>query len=654
MSRRAGLIALVAAGILVLGLDRLGGQGGLPNLEAVPAVARTLAAALVLFAVSGLALTARILPPRLRDDAALFVLPVGAVAAGLALTALCVLGLALGPAIALVLGAGAVAALVERRRGRLAAIVPSGNARARTLQALAATAAVAAVTLSPMLRDDSFATVFGQNGDAHLATGTATLLQHAGPAEVAPELPVDRMPGAWKSKYPIYYTFAAVAELAGLDPVESFMALSALLLALTALGFFLLARHMLGASTGAALAALALVGLGEQALTLVYGPFYNQLWGSFALPFTLLGTWIYLTEPSRGSLALAAMFGLVGFLAYPLLAPFTAMFALICGTLVLRRRRGAGGRPGWISALRLPRGRRWLPAYAVAGIFGLFFAIALAAAGAEKVVDGIAAALPGGDLEPWSGEALSFLELARALGVSSVAVLGPVLLLLACVALARRGREVAIPLAVTAGGLLLAALYLRLRDGGQLFVFKALSFSALIVVALAAVAVVEQAASKRREIQVVAIVLGVVIAGVVAIDARRAMRDATPHLTRDLAEIEGWSADLPPRASVRVDIRGYGRQQWAWYMLADRPVTSSAPLADFFPYAPVGRKADFLLVDAGPRPADAAGAPVRSNASFGLYRMRAGVPGPDVSSRRMIDPFVAEDQDRPGAVPLPG
>ena len=126
-------------------------------------------------------------------------------------------------------------------------------------------------------------------------------------------------------------------------------------------------------------------------------------------------------------------------------------------------------------------------------------------------------------------------------------------------------------------------------------------------------------------------------------------------MTRELAEIESWSDRLPRGASVRVDVKEYGRQQWAWYMLADHPVSSLNPLLDFFPHAPVSRKADYLLVDRPRRPpADASGGPLFSNAFFALYRMRPDIPGPDVSSRRMIDPFVPEDALRPGARALPG
>ena len=658
MSGRARpLLAFGAAllALLALGADRLGGEGGLPNLEAIPAVARTLAAAVVLFGVVGVAVTPLVLPPRLRQDAALLVLPVGAVFAGLALTVLGFTGAPFELSLPLLLGGAAVIAVVLARRGRLRVLIPAADARGNALAALAAGVIIVAVALVPMLRDDSFATVFGQNGDAHLATGAATLLQHAGPTEVADELPVDRMPGAWKSKYPIYYVFAAVSDLAGLDPVETFMALSALMLALTGLGFWLMARHMLGAGVAAAATAMVLVGLGEQALTLVHSPFYNQLWGSFALPYTLLGSWLYLREPSRAALGLAAPFFIVGFLAYPLLAPFTAAFVAICGALVLQRHRRAGESPGWVASLRLPRGRGWTAVWIAGGAFGLLFALAATAAGTEKIVDGIAAALPGGDLAPWSGEALGFLRLDRALSVSRASVLAPVMLGLAAFALTRVDREVAIPLATTVGALLLAAAYLRLRDGGQLFVFKALSFAGLVVVATATVGAFRLLGARQRWLQWGAALAIAAITIATASGARLEARSTTPHVTKDLAEIADWGDRLPAGASVRVDVAGYGRQQWAWYMLAEHPVSSLSPLLDFFPHAPVGRKADYLLVDNERRaPADASGAPVFSNGSFALYRMRPGVPGPDVSSRRMIDPFVGEDAARPGARELPG
>lgn len=656
-NRRAVLLlplCLVAIVLVAVGLDRIGGRGGVPNLEAAPAVLRTVAATLVLFGLSGAALVALWLPARLRADAALFVLPVGAISSSLALTLLGFAGIPLGASLALVLAAGAVSAVRVLGGGVPRALRPTGESRLALVSAVAVGAIVVAVALSPLARDDSFATVLGQNGDAHLATGAATLLQRAGPSDVVPALPVDRMPGAWKSKYPIYYSLAAVSSLARLDPVKTFVAFAAVMLALTALGFMLLARHMLGAGATAALVAMALVGLSEQALTLVHGPFYNQLWGSFALPFTLLATWLYLRDPGRGQLALAGGFALVGFFAYPLLAPFMAAFALVCGAVVLAHRRRAGQRPRWIAALGLPRGRRWLALWIPAGALAVLLCLALAGPAIEKIGGGLQAVLPGGDLSPWSGEALGFLGLDRALGVSAITVLGPVLLALALHALARRERDLSIPLLATTGGLLLAAAYLRLRTGGALFVFKALSFAGLIALCLASVAMVELATSRGRLARVVGVgLLGVVIVAI-GLSSRQETRATSPQLTRDIAQIEDWGDELPPGRSVRVDIAAYGLQQWAWYMLAERPVSSLAPLLDFFPHAPLSRKADYLLVDNRARPPrDAAGPSLRENKSFALYWMAPGVPGPDVSSRRMIDPFVQSDSLRPGALALP-
>ena len=652
MSRRSRLLA--AAGLIALlavagGAERVGGRGGLPNLEAAPAVLRTLAAALVLFTVSGYAATRSMLPARLRRDLALFVLPVGAVLSALALTLLGFLAVPFPLALAVVLLAGGITALLSRRRLGPEPAAATPEARHALVGAAIAGAVVVAIAVTPLFRADSFATVTGNNGDAHLAAGAAVFLQHAYPSGTDPSLPVDRMPGAWRSKYPIYYSLAAVSSLSGLDPPEAFVALGALLVVLTGLGFFLLARHMLTASLEASLLAMAMVGLAEHTLHLALEPFYNQLWGTLALPFTLLAAWLYLAEPGRGTLALMVPFLLVGSLAYPLLAPFTLAYIALTA-VVIWRRRAPGEAPGWLSALRLPRSKGWLALGAALAAVAVPIALVLSLAAADKVVAGVRAALPGGDLGPWSGEALGFLPLSRAVGVSVLPVFSPVLLGAAIFALARRPRELTLPLAATTGGLLAAAAYMRLRTGGELFVFKALGFGGVMVLGLAGVGLVEAARSARRPASVVAsAALGLVLV-VVVLGARGEVADTAPHLTRQLTDLRGWSHDLPAGASVRVDIEAVGKQQWAWYMLADRPVTASAPLLGFFPYAPQGRKADYLIVDrtAG-RPADAKGRALKSNRDYVLYRMRSDVPGPEVASRRMIDPFVYGDLFRPGS-----
>src|ERR1044072_8497765 len=92
-----------------------------------------------------------------------------------------------------------------------------------------------------------FVTVIGNGSDAHLAVGTAQFLQSNPPNGVDPNEPVDRVPLVWRSKPPIYLAFGAVARVAGMEPYAVIATLQAFLLALGALGFWLLARELLGA-----------------------------------------------------------------------------------------------------------------------------------------------------------------------------------------------------------------------------------------------------------------------------------------------------------------------------------------------------------------------------------------------------------------------
>jgi hypothetical protein len=73
-------------------------------------------------------------------------------------------------------------------------------------------------------------------------------------------------------------------------------------------------------------------------------------------------------------------------------------------------------------------------------------------------------------------------------------------------------------------------------------------------------------------------------------------------------------------------------------MLADHPLSSPHPLRNStLPRVPIGRKADYVVTRSLIPPDDAAGPPLLSNRTFRLYRMKAGVPGPDRSSRRTIE-----------------
>jgi hypothetical protein len=650
-ARLAVAVGGVLAALLVLGADRVGGRGGLPEFEAVPDVLRAAAASVVLFAACGYAPVRLLCPPQLQPHRALLVLPTGAAVAGLALGLLGLLRLPLPASLAVVLLSGAAAGFVVRRRedrqAAPAADPRAGDRRMRILWPALIALTVALLVASPLVRNDSFATVLGENGDAHLATGAAELLQHAPAGAERTELPIDRMPGVWRSKYPIYYVLAGVSTLSGLDPVQTFGTLIAVMAGLSVVGFFLLAFHVLGAGPGASLLALGLVALDRIVFRLAFDPFYNQLWALFSFPLVLLLGWLYLQRPDRRTLVLLGAFAAIAVLAYPLLAPFPALFLGLTAWLVWRRRRAAGERPGWISALRLPRGRRSLLLWVPVGVLLLPLLLALFGAALEKMVDAAEVTLPGGDLGPWSGDTPGFRSLAYFLGLpEGLWLAAAALLALAAAQLRPQPRGVAVPLGAMLVALLAGAAWFDLRGGGALFHFRALSFFAPTALTLVGVGLAGLIAARAGAARWGAVAATVVLASLMLLQVRDALTTAFPHVTHEVWELRTWSERLPPGSSVRVDVRPVGVQQWAWYMLADHPVTATRPPRYFYPHAPVGRKADYLLVNRSRgRPADADGAPRLSNARFALYRIKASVPGPDRSSRKQVIPPASSGGD---------
>lgn len=640
--RRLLVGGLLVAAALALGLDRLGGRGGGPELSAVPDLMRAGGASVLLFAACGYAPARLLCPPALRPQLPLLVLPLGAVVSALSLTLLGVFGVPLWASLAALIGAGVAAAVALRRRAPGPHAAAGRTRRRAELLAPAAVAlAVAALLASPMIRHDSFATVLGQNGDAHLATGAAELLRHAPPGAERPELPIDHMPPVWRSKYPIYYVLAGVSTLSGLDPVQTFGTVIAVVLALAVVGFYLLATAVVGAGPLPALAGMLLVALDRLVYRLGFDPFYNQSWALFTFPFVLALGWCYLRRPSRGSFALLALFGAVSVLAYPLLAPFLVLFLALAGWLAARRARAEGRRPGWIGALALPRGRRSLLLWVPAAIVLVPIAAALLAAALDKMDAAARALLPGGDLGPWSGLTPGFQPIAYFLGMP--AELGALALLvasLAAVGLRRAPRDARFALAALLAALLLSAAWLDLRGGGALFHFRALSFFGPTLLVLAGVGAAELLQGERRPLRRAgALAAAGVLCAAMLLNVRQELKNAFPHVTPRVWELRSWNGRIPRGASIRVDVAPVGVQEWAGYMLAEHPQSASAPLLFFFPHPPVGRKADYLLVNRGPRrPADAAGGPVLENRDFALYRIRRDVPGRDVSSRRLVDP----------------
>lgn len=606
-------------------LARVAGVG------AVPAVARTALAGLALFGLAGYAPTRLLLPHAWRGHALLFVLPVGAAVSGLGLALLGLLRVPLPLALGAVLLAGAAGAVAVRRRFGPLERRPDWPLRV-ALPLFVATL-IGAVSLLPVFRS-GFATVHGQNGDAVLAVGVAELLQEAPPTAVRPELPVDRMPLVWRSKVPIYSVLAAISTLSGQDPIVTFSTVSALLFGLTALGLFLLARLALGAGALAAAAVAMLVPLDRIAVYVAIHPYYNQLWGLFALPFVFLFGWRALREPGRRAFATLGLFVALALFAYPLLLPFPAVF----GAVMAWRIRREPDPPRWFAALRLPAPRAQPVLWGIAAVLAVPVVAVLVRGVLEKLGAAAAVLAPWTDLAGWSGTALPYLPVGWFFGMEAPPAISIVLVAavfaaawLGLRALERAELRAALVATVVAGVLIGA--YFYLRGKGQLFYFKSLAFTGPIVVLLAVLGLARLVPRSRWALAGLA-----ALALVLANGARQEIDETYDHASRPVLELREWDRRLPAGASVRIDVPQSGYQLWSWYMLASRPVSALDPLSGFFPHPPQGLRADYVLaLRTQPRPVYAFGRPLLRNAQFVLYRLAmGGVKLPDVSTRTLI------------------
>jgi hypothetical protein len=373
---------------------------------------------------------------------------------------------------------------------------------------------------------------------------------------------------------------------------------------------------------------MAAVGLSRLPIHVADHPFYNQLWALFSLPLILLAGTCFLREPSRRSLALLVLFGAIGAFAYPLMLPFPALFLAV----------GA-----WRERERLRLRRPSVPV-ATGALAALAVVAVLVRGVVEKAVSAAIALSPGGDLGGWSGNALLNIPFHRALGLfdpGGVVLVGAavaVVLGAAAYAVWRAPRDVGVPLGVTVGAGLLAAAYFRHRTQAELFYFKTVGFAGPLAAMLAVVGLADLARRRPRGWAVAAGVALAAFAVAVAINSRRELIDTNVYVTRDVLAIRDWSRSLPPGATVRIDVPPGGHQLWAAYMLADRRVCALRPLIGFFPYPPQSRRAGYAVAYSGSgRPRDATGPPVRRTRQFTMWRLRPGLPGPDVCSRRMID-----------------
>ncbi|MCA1656207.1 MAG: hypothetical protein LC713_00555 [Actinobacteria bacterium] len=611
--RTRSLLFAALAGLLALRLARDAGVVGDVAKAAIPPLARAGLATVALFAVGGLGLTRLLLPAGLREHEALWVLPVGACAVALAMT---VLGFAHVPfhvSLGLTLAGGVAVAVLALRR------VPGapGGLRGAGWPAYLALLLVA-VALIPLFRT-GFVTVEGQGQDAHLAVGTAQFLQHHAPTDVAPAEPVDRVPLVWRSKQPIYYALAAAASLSGLEPYRTISTVAAILLGLAALGFFLIARELLGAPRWAALCALGLVGLDRMVLHTVMHPYFNQTWGFFAMPFAIvLAWWALRARRTRGGVVLLAMFLAICAFAYPLAVPIPL---LALGVFLWPERRD-------LSPRRLYRGRRsllWIVPLVVLFVIPVLGVI-------EKQVSAYNVVFnPTRPLRGWGGDLLGYFREPQFLGVNTwpeLLLTAPLLVYGTWRALRAAPRRVALGIGALLAFAAAFAVYFRLRDHGYYFHFKVLAFIGPVALTAAAAGL----GRARRGAWALALLLVLALGA-----ADREIGGTFDELPRYVLALRSVDAALAPGRSVRLDVPPQ-EQNWVAYMLHGQPLCSQHPLLHTsYPHVPVSRKADYILSKRGAAvPADAAGPPVRRLDAFLLYRESPAVRGRANCSQRMV------------------
>jgi hypothetical protein len=589
-------------------------------LKPVPDTLRVLGAAAVLFAVTGFGLVRLLLPSPLARYELLWVLPAGACATGLALTILGFAAVPFAAALPVVGGLGlALDVHAVRRRGW-----PSAEAR-RLAWPVYLALVVLAIVLVPMLAGQHYLAPVGEGSDAHEAAGVGNFLKFSYPTSVNVHQPINQMPQTWQSKYPIYYVMAAVSSISGLPTWMVLAPLIDFMLALASLGLFLTAVEVFAAPIAFALAATLLAALDRMALHTVLHPYYNQTWGFFAMPFTLvLGSWVVQPGLSRrartGTAALLAVFAIVLLLAYPLAAPIPAVPLLAFAWGGWRRRVRSGQSrlrvrslySGWRSLL-------WMVPVAVL--------LAVPVAGVvDKTVAAIQVLAPGHSLGPWSGDLFGYLPFDHFFSLPSGpqgALLAVVLVGLAVAGLWGHDRALAWGL----GGLLVlaiaVALYLRNRAFGYYFEFKLLAFVGPLVMLIAAIG-----AARLKRWGAGALLL-CLLAGATVYSDEQEIRYNGSQLPQTIIALSNWVKAIPPGATIRLDMSP-PLQLWVAYFLDKRPLCSATPLLDTdYPHVGYGIKADYAVaqLDFGRTPG-AIGRPLRQNAEFRLWRLNPGaLPG---------------------------
>ena len=619
-------LGLLGAASVALGLSQYAGVVGRGGTGGALHVA---VAIVVLFGVVGFGPTRLLLPAPLRRHEILWVLPVGAVGSALELALLVYAKVPFDVALGIMLAASlALCAYAWRRDpGLHSRSAPPDRASWRMLAVpLVLALLIGAIALLPMFRG-GFVTVIGNGSDAHLAVGTAQFLQKNGPKEVDYTQAVDRVPLVWRSKPPIYLSYGAVARIAGKEPYAVIATLAAALLAMAALGFWLLTRELLGAGPWAAGAAMGLVGMNRIELFTAMHPYFNQTWAYMATPFAIVLAWYVARRRTRGGLLLFSAFLGVLVFAYPLALPIP-LFAAIIFYGFERRRRG-------LSLMRIPRLRSKKQLLWIVPLFLLL--VAPLQGVLEKTAASTRVLAPGYSLANWGGDLTHFFPERFFLGLdqaSDAVIAVPLIALGLLLALRRAPRDVRWGLGAIVAFGVFAALFFRPREYGWYFHYKALAFVAPLVVAAAAVGL---AKLRWQWVSVVSLLL---LIGMTRNGAAHEIGTTFDQLPKSMLELKQVGARLPNDASIRLDVPADGRMLWMGNMLADQPLCSQRPLLNTsYPHVPISRAADYVLVDdTWRKPFDAVGPALMTLDRYQLFRLKPGLDPAhgDRCSRKMV------------------
>jgi hypothetical protein len=365
---------------------------------------------------------------------------------------------------------------------------------------------------------------------------------------------------------------------------------------------------------------MALVGLDRMVLHTVMHPYYNQTWGFVALPFALVLGWWAVRERTSGGLALLALFLAVLAFAYPLALPIPLLFLAV--VLWPERRRLRAVR-------RVYHGRRsllWIVPVGLVLLVPILGVVEKMASAARLLASSAPLTDWGGDLRGWFPE--PWFLAASSWG--ALAVVAPVLAVLAWRALVPLAPQLRRALLALLGFAVVFAVYFRLRAVGYYFHFKTLAFLAPVLLALAAAGAAR--VPRRLGYLGLAILLVSALSG-----ARREVNSTFDELPKSVLALRQVDAALPPGRSIRLDVDPQ-QQNWVAFWLHGQPLCSQHPLLHTsYPHVPRSRKADYIVAPIGaPRPSDAVGPVVMTAGGFLLYRESPSVPGPSRCSQRMV------------------